>query len=85
MRLSIFKKASSLIPNVTQIGEGRDRIFFEINDKSVILQVSDGKTTIFSCDCEHCSVHQGVSPNLLCSHRLAVMGYLMKLNKMDDT
>ncbi len=73
MRTSIFKKAEELKSKVFFQGSGRNLDYFSFEDLDnapVVTLECDGKGTIATCVCSHCSIH---TYRYLCSYKIAVL------------
>lgn len=87
MRKSLFEKAKKLIADkkVSLDLERPDKIFFtvsasdpKVEPHSVILFYED-RMLKHSCTCYQMAAHD--DPSRMCSHKLAVIGYLLGVGK----
>jgi len=80
---NIFKRGNLLVPSVEFEAEGQGIRFYSIKtftkgNGEIIEDISislhcDGNKTHISCTCSHCSIFEGVSPEVLCSYKVALI------------
>ena len=81
--MNIFKKAKDLIDKVVFQGSGGNSrgeveyYTFDIPNAPLISLIKKPYTYFNVCSCQHCSIHGGIKPEVLCSYKIAIIGYLM--------